>query len=124
MSTNNQRLVGIRGAITVADDSADAIVDGARELLETIMERNSLAAHDIVSVLFTSTSDLTAEFPAVGARRLGLNDVPLLCAQEIEVPGAVTGCIRALVHAYPGGTGGIRHVYLRGARELRDDLPE
>jgi chorismate mutase len=121
MSTNNQRLAGIRGAITVDDDTAEAIVAGAQELLGTIIERNELAGEDLVSVLFTSTADLRAEFPAVGARRLGLTDVPLLCAQEIEVPGAVQSCIRVLVHAYAGGP--VRHVYLRGARELREDLP-
>ncbi|MDQ3878587.1 MAG: chorismate mutase [Actinomycetota bacterium] len=124
MSTSSQRLVGIRGAITVDEDNAETIVEATRELLEVIIDRNSLAHADIVSILFTSTPDLTAEFPAVGARRLGLNDVPLLCAQEIEVPGAVAGCIRALVHAYAGADRAVRHVYLRGARELRDDLAE
>ena len=123
MSTSSPRLVGIRGAITVAEDSPDAIVQGAEELLGTILERNHLEAHDIVSVVFTSTPDLRAEFPAVGARRLGLGGVPLLCAQEIAVPGAVGRCIRVLVHAY-GDASAVRHAYLRGARELRDDLPE
>lgn len=122
MSTSSQRIVGIRGAITVDEDSPEAVVGAAEELLATLLERNALAGDDLVSVMFTSTPDLVSEFPAVGARRLGLGDVPLLCAQEIAVPGAVGHCIRVLVHAYASVP--VRHAYLRGARELREDLSD
>jgi chorismate mutase len=120
-----ERLAALRGATTIERDDADRIVAGTAELLATLLERNGVAARDLVSVTFTATPDLTAEFPAAAARRIGISDVPLLCAREIDVPGAIPRCIRVLVHLYTRrARGELRHVYLRGARQLRTDLPE
>jgi chorismate mutase len=117
-------LRAIRGAITVTEDTADAIGEATAEMLEAILERNGLAHDDIVSIIFTATPDLSAEFPATAARRTGLHDVPLICAQEIPVSGAMSRCIRAMVHCYAPPARAVRHVYLREARQLRLDLPE
>ncbi len=119
------RVRGLRGATTVAHDDADAIVAATEDLLETMLERNEVATDDLVSVVFTSTPDLTAEFPAAAARRLGIDHIPLLCAREIDVPGSVPRCIRVLMHLYTERDHGtLRHVYLKEARRLRSDLPE
>ena len=114
----------VRGANTVPEDTSDAIKDGTRELLETLLERNALEHDDLISIIFTVTHDLVADFPAVAARELGLANVPLLCAQEIPVSGSMPRCIRVLVHCTAPADRGIRHVYLRDARQLRLDLPE
>jgi chorismate mutase len=107
----------------VEKNDADAILDGTEELVREVMERNHLHPDDMVSCIFTCTNDLDAEFPAVAARRLGLSTVPLLCAREIDVPGALPRVIRLLLHCYPAeGAGEPRHVYLREARALRRDL--
>ncbi len=122
MSTDKQ-LRAVRGATTVEVDDAGAIVDATVELLEQMLERNGAAPDDLVSLVFTATTDLTAEFPAVAARKLGLAEVPLLCAQEIDVPGALPRCIRVLMHLYSGRDyGSLRHVYLGEAQSLRTDL--
>lgn len=116
--------MALRGAITVDRDDGAAIVSGTAELLGAMLARNGIGAQDLVSVLFTATGDLTSEFPAAAARAMGIASVPLLCAREIDVPGAVPRCIRVLMHVYlPRGTSA-HHVYLRAARTLRDDLPE
>ena len=94
------RLRALRGAITVEENDADAILDATDELVREVMGRNSLAPEDMVSCIFTLTDDLDAEFPAVAARRLGLSSVPLLCAREIGVEGALPRVIRLLVHCY------------------------
>lgn len=123
MSTKS--IWAVRGAITVERDDAQLVVVATQELIEAILERNEIDRSDVVSVIFTSTPDLTAEFPAAAARRLGLDEVPLLCATEIAVPGSVERCVRVLMHAYTDRErGGLRHVYLGGARALRSDLPE
>lgn len=120
-----ERVRGLRGATTVDRDHADAIVAATEELLEAMLERNAVAPEDLISLVFTSTFDLTAEFPAAAARRLGIDHIPLLCAREIEVPGSVARCIRVLMHLYTERDyGTLRHVYLREARRLRSDLPE
>lgn len=120
-----ERVRGLRGATTVDRDHADAIVAATEELLEAMLERNAVAPEDLISLVFTSTFDLTAEFPAAAARRLGIDHIPLLCAREIEVPGSVPHCIRVLMHLYTERDyGTLRHVYLREARRLRSDLPE
>ncbi len=120
-----ERVRGLRGATTVARNDAEAIVAATEGLLEVMLERNEVAPDDLVSLLFTSTSDLTAEFPAAAARRLGIDHIPLLCAREIEVPGSVPRCIRVLMHLYTARDyGTLRHVYLGEARRLRSDLPE
>ncbi len=116
------RLRALRGAITVEENDADAIVGATEELVSELMERNQLSADDLVSCIFTCTDDLDAEFPALAARRLGLDGVPLLCAREIDVPGALPRVIRLLVHCYAEPASPVRHVYLREAVSLRRDL--
>ena len=115
-------LRALRGAITVDQNGADAIVEATEELVRELMERNGLEVDRMVSCIFTSTGDLDAEFPAVAARRLGLGAVPLLCAREIDVPGALPRVIRVLVHFYGEEGRPAQHVYLREAASLRRDL--
>ena len=122
MSTD-RRLVALRGATDVASKDADGIVDATGRLLQELMTRNGVAPEDIVSILFTATPDLTAEFPAAAARALGLADVALMCAAEIAVPGAPAGIVRVLMHLYSERAySELRPVYLGAARELRSDL--
>jgi len=116
------RLYALRGAISVAENDADAILAGTDELMREILTRNQLAAEDLVSCIFTLTEDLDAEFPAVAARKMGLSNVPLLCAREIPVPGALPNVIRVLIHAYKPNGQPAEHVYLHEARKLRLDL--
>ena len=116
------RLLALRGATTVRANEADAILDATEELMRELLERNALTAVDLVSCIFTLTPDLDAEFPAVAARRLGLSAVPLLCAREIPVPGALPKVIRVLIHCYAPAGHAARHVYLGEARRLRLDL--
>ena len=114
----------VRGATQVAANDRDAVLEGAAELVGAVLERNGIDAADLISVIFTATPDLTAEFPAYAARAIGITDVPLLCATEIDVPGAMPRVIRLLAHvesARPRED--IRHVYLHGAAALRTDLP-
>lgn len=100
------------------------MLDGAFELVRAVMDRNAIAAEDLISILFTATPDLTAEFPAYAARQLGLTDVPLMCACEIAVPGALPRTLRLLAHVETElARSDLRHVYLRGAAALRSDLP-
>lgn len=115
---------GIRGATTVEDDSPEAIVDATRELLDALVRDNALARGDIAAAWFTTTRDLTAEFPAVAARRMGWGDVPMLCGHEMDVPdghsGSVARCIRVLVLVNTDHAASeLRFVYLRGASRLR-----
>ena len=112
----------LRGATTVERNEAEAILDATEELMREVMGRNGLRPEDMVSCIFTSTEDLDAEFPAVAARRLGLSAVPLLCAQEMGVPGALPRVIRLLVHCYAEESTPARHVYMRDAVALRKDL--
>jgi chorismate mutase len=116
------RLIALRGANTVAANEARAILSATDELMHALIERNGLAPEDIVSCLFTLTADLDAEFPAVAARHMGLSRVPLLCAREIPVPGALPRVIRVLMHCYPPVGVDPQHVYLRDAQRLRLDL--
>jgi chorismate mutase len=116
------KLRALRGAITVEDNEADAILSATEELVRELMERNSIEPDQMVSCIFTCTNDLDAEFPAVAARRLGLSSVPLLCAREIDVPGALPRVIRLLLHCYADPASEPRHVYLREAESLRRDL--
>jgi chorismate mutase len=125
MSTSppERRLRALRGAITVKVNEAGAIVAATTELLEAMLAANDVAHEDLVSMIFTSTPDLDQEFPAAAARALGMSDVPLLCASEIAVPGAVPMCVRVLVHLYTERDyASLRHVYLGDARRLRTDL--
>ena len=115
----------VRGAIQVDANERQAVLDGASELVQAMMERNAIVADDLISILFTATPDLTAEFPAYAARQLGLTDVPLMCASEIAVPGAMPRVLRLLAHVETGlARGDVRHPYLRGAAALRRDLPQ
>ncbi len=116
---------GIRGATTVEEDSAPAILEATRQLLVRLLEANSVDVADIASAIFTVTPDLRAAFPAQAARELGWQHVALLDAQEIPVPGSLPRCIRVLAHwntATPQQE--IRHIYLDGAVSLRPDLQE
>ena len=116
------RLRALRGATTAPRNEAEAILEATDELVRTVMAENGLAAGDLVSCIFTCTADLDAEFPAVAARRLGLSSVPLLCAREIDVPGAMPRVIRLMLHCYAEDGSEPRHVYLREATALRRDL--
>lgn len=116
------RLFALRGANSVERNDAGAILRATDRLIRELMERNSLTADAMVSCIFTLTDDLDAEFPAVAARRLGLDQVPLLCAREVPVPGAMARVIRVLVHYYAEADHQPRHVYLGEARSLRADL--
>ena len=115
----------VRGAIQVDSDTRDDILEGTAELVKAVLDGNGLASDDIISIVFTATPDLTAEFPAYAARLLGLTDVPLMCASEIAVPGAMPRTLRLLAHvetARPRAD--LRHVYLRGAKALRLDIAQ
>ncbi|MFI5035780.1 MAG: chorismate mutase [Acidimicrobiales bacterium] len=117
-------LRALRGATTCGNDSAQEISAATQELLVALMVRNDLDHDDVVSVIFTTTPDLRATFPATAARDVGFGDVPLLCATEIDVPGAMVRCIRVLMHVYSTRERtALVHVYLRDAQSLRDDLP-
>jgi chorismate mutase len=119
------RLLALRGAITCDDDNKAEIDTKTQRLVREMLDRNGIEHDDLVSILFTATDDLTAEFPATAARALGLGDVPLLCARELGIQGAMPRCIRVLMHFSSERTRGeLHHVYLERARSLRDDLPE
>lgn len=116
------RLFALRGANSVDANQASAILGATDLLMRELMARNDLSAEQMVSCIFTLTDDLDAEFPAVAARRLGLDRVPLLCAREVPVPGSLPRVIRVLVHYYAGEDHVPHHVYLGDARVLRRDL--
>ena len=117
-------LRAVRGAISVPEDTAASIRERTAELLQAVMERNGLDPEDLISIILTATEDLSAEFPAAGARDIGLSAVPLLCAREIPVPGSMPMCIRVLVHCHADPARQMRHAYLGEARKLRTDLPD
>ena len=115
---------GLRGATTVDVDSVEQVTSRTQELMRQLMERNALVEDDIISILFTATADVVSMFPATAIREIGFGAVPLLCAAEIAVPGAMPLCIRVLLHVHTTKTRDeIHHVYLHGAQGLRDDLP-
>jgi chorismate mutase len=116
------RVVGIRGATTVDKDTAEEVLGACRELLEEVLSANALDAADLVSILFTVTPDIHSAYPAAAARDLGLTNVALLGAQEIHAEEGMPRVLRVLVHAYSDIPA--RHVYLRDARTLREDLAE
>ena len=120
--TAAMRLIALRGATTVNENEAGAILAATDELMREILARNALGAEDLVSCIFTLTPDLDAEFPAVAARRMGLSAVPLLCAREIPVPGALPRVIRVLIHCNVRDGHEAEHVYLGDAQTLRQDL--
>jgi chorismate mutase len=114
----------VRGATQVDHNDRDEILDATAELVGEVLYRNRLTPDDVISILFTATPDLTAEFPAYAARKMGLGDVPLLCATEIAVPGSMPRVLRLMAHVETNlRRADVRHVYLRGAAQLRTDLP-
>ena len=112
----------MRGATSVEANTAEAILESTTELLTEVLGRNALETDDLISIIFTATPDLTAEFPAVAARVAGLTTIPLLCTSEIPVPGSLGMCIRLMLHCTAPRERQIHHVYLRDARVLRPDL--
>lgn len=116
------RLFALRGATTATANSEDEILTVTEELVVEVLKRNDLTPHALVSCIFTCTDDLNDQFPAVAARRIGLNTVPLLCAREIDVPGALPRAIRLMLHYYAPADHVPSHVYLRDAVTLRTDL--
>ena len=116
------RLWAVRGATKARSNNPETIIDATEELMRELISRNELTPERIVSCIFTSTHDLNAEFPAVAARKVGLQAVPLLCAREIDVPGAMPSVIRVLVHYYAPADHSPAHAYLGEAQDLRSDL--
>lgn len=117
------RVRAARGAIRVQRDDAEVVLSGTARLLDSMLERNGIERTDLVSAFFTATDDLRAAFPAEAARRMGLGRLPLLCAQEIPVAGAMPQVVRILLLFHTRlGPDEVAHVYLDGAESLRDDL--
>jgi chorismate mutase len=115
----------VRGAVQISGNDQDEILAGTTELVTEVMSRNELSTDDVISVLFTATPDLTAEFPALAARKLGFQEVPLLCASEIDVPGAMPRVVRLMMHIETSKPrSALQHVYLRGAAALRLDIAQ
>ena len=115
----------VRGAVQVDGNDRELILAGAADLVKEVIARNGLTHEDFISIIFTATPDLTADFPAYAARLMGLTDVPLLCSTEIDVPGAMPRVLRLLAHVeLDVPRADIHHVYLRGAAALRTDLPQ
>ena len=119
-----ERVRGLRGATTVDADTPEDIEARTLELLGELMESNDLGEQDVISILFTATPDVCSAFPATAARKAGFGAVPLICAHEIPVPGSMEHCIRVLLHISTSRSRDeLHHVYLHGAKSLRDDLP-
>ena len=115
----------VRGAVQVAGDDKAEILTATAELVTEVMTRNELSTDDVISVVFTATADLTSEFPALAARKLGFQEVPLLCAAEISVPGSMPRLVRLMMHIETDKPRSqVQHVYLRGAAALRMDIAQ
>jgi chorismate mutase len=118
------KVLALRGATTVDENTKAEVDTKTQHLVEEMLERNAIAHDDLVSIIFTATDDITAEFPATAARALGLGDVPLLCARELAIEHGKPLTIRVMMHFYGAqARNELHHVYLEGARSLRDDLP-
>ena len=114
----------LRGATTVDTDTAEQVTGRVQTLVSRMLEDNGVAHEDVISILFTATEDVTSMFPATAARAIGLGDVPLICARELSVDGGTPLCIRVMMHLTTDrARDELHHVYLEGARALRDDLP-
>ena len=114
---------GVRGATTVDEDTPEAIWAATRELMELLIEANTIDEDDVASVIFTATPDLTAAFPAKAARDMGWTEVALIGSVEMDVPTGVKRCIRVLIHwNTPKRNSELRHIFLREAVALRPDL--
>jgi chorismate mutase len=115
----------LRGATTVDADTPEQLNARVQALLRTMLERNAVDKDDLVSMLFTATDDIHSMFPALAAREMGFGDVPLICARELDIVGGTPMCVRVMMHiATDKARGELHHVYLEGAKGLRDDLPE
>jgi chorismate mutase len=115
----------LRGATTFDVDETAHVTERVVALLDEMLARNDVDHDDIISIVFTATDDLTCTFPATAARTVGLGDVPLICARELTIVDATPRCIRVLMHmTTEHSRSTLRHVYLEGAKGLRDDLPE
>jgi chorismate mutase len=114
----------LRGATTIDEDTEAHITERVVALMEALFDRNDIDHDDLISILFTATDDIHATFPATAARKVGLGDVPLICARELDVTGGTARCIRVMMHLYTDRSRAeLHHVYLEGASNLRDDLP-
>lgn len=114
---------GVRGAITIEEDTREQVLNATRELLQAMIDANGIEADDVASAIFTTTPDVNAEFPALAARKLGWSDTPLLCGHEMNVPHGLKRCIRILLHWNTTRSAReIQHVYLKEAVSLRPDL--
>jgi chorismate mutase len=113
----------LRGATTVDQDTTAEVTERTQALLAAMLERNNLSHEDVISVVFTATDDIHSMFPATAARAIGFGDIPLLCARELDINGAPRRCVRVMMHIETTSDA-LHHVYLQGARGLRDDLPE
>jgi chorismate mutase len=120
--SEGDRLWAVRGAVQAERNDEAAILGATEELMRELIDRNALQPAQVVSCIFTVTGDLDAQFPAVAARSLGLDAVPLICAREIDVPGAMERVIRVIVHYYAVGEHSPAHTYLGEAQKLRSDL--
>lgn len=115
----------LRGATTVDVDTPEHITERVQALLQAMLERNGVDKDDLISILFTATDDVVSMFPATAARAMGLGDVPLICARELAIVASTPRCLRVMMHLTTERTRAeLHHVYLEGARGLRDDLPE
>jgi chorismate mutase len=120
-----QQLRALRGATTVDVDVEEHVHERIVELLDQMCERNGIDHDDVVSILFTATDDVHSTFPALGARKAGFGDVPLICARELDVSWGTPMCLRVMMHLYTDrARDALHHIYLHGAAGLRDDLPE
>ncbi|MEZ0165131.1 chorismate mutase [Kineococcus sp. LSe6-4] len=115
----------VRGAVQVDVDEREEVLARTRDLVAEVISANELSLDDFISVIFTSTADLVSEFPAVAARELGMGDVPLMCARELEIEGSMPRVIRLMAHVETTRTRAqVRHVYLNGAQALRRDIAQ
>ncbi len=117
------RVRAIRGATTLDEDTIEQLNERVPALVSEMMSANDLTPADLISILFTATSDIGSGFPATAARTLGLSDTPVMCAREMEITGSLGLCVRVMMHAHSArAKGEIAHIYLHGARTLRPDL--
>src|SRR5437879_5218661 len=115
----------LRGATTIDHDETEHINQRVQRLVKEMLDRNGVHKDDLISILFTATDDIHATFPATAARIAGLGDVPLICARELDIVGGTPRCIRVMMHLSTNrARSELHHIYLEGARGLRDDLPE
>jgi chorismate mutase len=115
----------VRGAVQVDVDEREEVLARTRDLVQEVIRANDLTLDDFISVIFTSTADLVSEFPAVAARELGMGDVPLMCARELEISGSMPRVIRLMAHVETTrARKDVKHVYLNGAQALRRDIAQ